>query len=145
MNAQAGRPAVIDTMVASALVNNRRRPRDGNPYSTLIEGRSVIVSFATVTELRFGAISGNWGELRRQDLERNLRTFTIIQPDDKLMMRCAQLRLACEFAGHPLGQKIHEADRWIAATALSGGLDLVSDDKVFVDTPGLSLLTNRRS
>ncbi len=61
------------------------------------------------------------------------------------MMHCAQLRLACEFAGHPLGQKIHEADRWIAATALSGGLDLVSDDKVFVDTPGLSLLTNRRS
>jgi predicted nucleic acid-binding protein len=101
-------------------------PRDGNPYSTLIEGRSVIVSFATVTELRFGAISGNWGELRRQDLERDLRIFTIIQPDDKLMMHCAQLRSACEFAGHPLGQNIYEADRWIAATALSGGLDLVS-------------------
>lgn len=132
-------------MVASALVNYRRRPRDGNPYEDLIEGRSIIISFATVTELRFGAINGDWGELRRQDLERNLRTFTVIQPDDKLMLRCAQLRAACESAGHPLNQKVHDADRWIATTAVSGGLDLISDDKVFVHTPGLSLLTNRQN
>jgi len=55
------------------------------------------------------------------------------------------LRFECERLGHALGQKLHEADRWIAATAIAGGLDLVSDDKVFVGTPGLSLLTTRTS
>ena len=58
------------------------------------------------------------------------------------MSLCAKFRFECERHGHPLGQKIHEADRWIAATAIVGDLDLVSDDKVFRMAPGLSLLSS---
>ena len=47
------------------------------------------------------------------------------------MSLCAKFRFECERHGHPLGQKIHEADRWIAATAIAGDLDLVSDDRPF--------------
>ena len=44
-----------------------------------------------------------------------------------------------------LAQKVHDADRWIAATAIARGLDLISDDTVFELTPGLSLVTANRS
>ena len=37
------------------------------------------------------------------------------------------------------------ANRWVAVTAIAGGLELVSDDKVFVGAPGLALLTTRSS
>ena len=142
MNGPAARGAVVvDTMAASALINSRRRPGEVNPFEELIAGRRVVLSFATVTELRYGAIRGKWGELRRRSLERNLRTFIVVQPDDKLMSLCAEFRSECESQGHALGQKIHEADRWIAATAIVGDLDLVSDDKVFRLAPGLSLLS----
>lgn len=40
-------------------------------------------------------------------------------------------------AGHALGQKVHEADRWIAATALALGVGLISGDAVFDKVPGL--------
>lgn len=130
-------------MAASALVNARLDHQRAEPFRHLVGGRAVLVSFATVTELRFGAIKARWGELRRRGLERDLAGFTVVQADDELMRRCAELRFTCEQHGHPLAQKLHEADRWIAATAVVGGLDLVSDDRVFVNTPGLSLLTTR--
>ena len=118
MNGQAARGAVVvDTMAASALINSRRRPGEANPFEKLIAGRRVVVSFATVTELRYGATNGKWGELRRRTLEQNLQ--------------------------NPLDQKVHEADRWIVATAIAGALDLLSDDKVFQSVPGLPLLSTR--
>ena len=48
------------------------------------------------------------------------------------MRVCAELRAGCELGGHALGNKIHEADRWIAATALRLCVPLVSDDGVYV-------------
>ena len=51
---------------------------------------SVVVSFAVVTELRFGALKAGWGELRRRGFERDLTMFTVFQPDDDLMHRCAE-------------------------------------------------------
>ena len=57
------------------------------------------------------------------------------------MQVCAQLRVSCERAGHALGQKIHEADRWIAASAIRLGVELVSDDSVFRDVPDLVVLS----
>jgi hypothetical protein len=38
-----------------------------------------------------------------------------------------------------LGQKVHEADRWIAATALRLDTDLISAHTVFQGVPGLSV------
>lgn len=66
----------------------------------------------------------------------------IVQPDDTLMAVCADLRARCEASGHGLGQKIHEADRWIAATAIRLELALVSDDAIFQDTPGLTVVAS---
>lgn len=47
---------VVDTMVVSGLLNAGRDPGVAQRYRAAINGRSVVVSFVTVTELRFGAI-----------------------------------------------------------------------------------------
>jgi predicted nucleic acid-binding protein len=52
-------------------------------------------------------------------------------------MVCAQLRATCQAQGHALAQRAHNADRWIAATAIRLGIPLVSNDQIFRDVPGL--------
>ena len=141
MTAGNNRAVVIDTMVVSALVNSAHDPTAAR-YLSLIAGRLILVSFVTVTELRYGALKARWGDLRRRGLERDLARFVFVVPDEALMYACAELRAMSERAGHPLGQKIHEADRWIAATAMKLGVELVSDDAVFRDVPGLTVITN---
>lgn len=92
-----------------------------------------------MTELRYGARKAGWGDLRLRALERDLSRIVVVQPGDYLMQVCANLRSDCERAGLALGQKVHEADRWIAATAIRLGLDLVSDDRVFRHVVGLTV------
>ncbi len=48
-----------------------------------------------------------------------------------MITTCAQLRFACQKIGHPLGYKIHDGDRWIAAAALRLHCPLVSHDGLF--------------
>lgn len=128
-------------MVVSSLVNAVRQPGLAADYRSLIAGRPTLISFATVTEMRYGALKAGWGQLRRRGLERDLARLTIVQPDDELMRVCAELRMSCEREGHALGQKIHEADRWIAASAIRLGVNLVSDDAVFTGVSALSVIT----
>ncbi len=140
MTAGNNRAVVIDTMVVSALMNPAHDPT-AERYLSFIADRLVLVSFVTVAEIRYGALKARWGDLRRRGLERDLARFVFVVPDDELMHACADLRATTERAGHPLGQKIHEADRWIAATALKLGVELVSDDTVFRGVPDLTVIT----
>jgi predicted nucleic acid-binding protein len=93
-----------------------------------------------VTELRYGAIRAGWGEFRLRRLARPLADLNVIQTEERLITRCAQLRVWSSSAGHALGQKIHEADRWVAATALTLELQLVAGDHIFDNVPGLDVL-----
>lgn len=43
--------------------------------------------------------------------------------------------------GHGLGQKEHEADRWVAAAALWLQVPLVAHDRIFANVKDLELLT----
>lgn len=105
----------------------------------------MVVSFVTITELRYGALKARWGELRRRALERDLAQLVVVQPDDQLVRVCAELRARCEFTGHALGNKIHEADRWIASTALRLGVPLVSDDGIYAGVERLVVESRRPS
>jgi predicted nucleic acid-binding protein len=49
------------------------------------------------------------------------------------------LRFACQRVSHALCQREHDADRWIAATALRLDVRSVSNDLIFETTPGLGL------
>jgi hypothetical protein len=74
-------------------------------------------------------------------LELRLAKLTVVQPDDSMVRISAELRNQCERTGHGLGGRLHDGDRWVAATAIRLGLPLVSHDRIFVDTPGVDLLT----
>jgi predicted nucleic acid-binding protein len=135
----AGPIVVVDTMAVGALLHPSGKHPAAPAYRERIDGRPVVVSFVSVTELRYGALKANWGELRRRGLDRDIAKLTVVQPDDALMTRCAELRNRCERAGHALASKIHDADRWIAATALHLDATLISDDGIYRKVAGLTL------
>jgi tRNA(fMet)-specific endonuclease VapC len=131
---------VVDTMVISWLFDDRPNVL-AEQYRELIGAAPVLLAFQTVMELRFGALRAGWGELRRHRLERRIAELSVVQPDDVMITLCALLRNDCQRSGHALGDKLHDGDRWIAATAVRLGCSLVSHDGLFKDAPGVDLLT----
>jgi predicted nucleic acid-binding protein len=133
-------PVVIDTGVFGA----RLMPRGGalaSGYGPLTNGRPAVVSFVTVAELEFGARLAGWGPVRVARMRAHLAGAEVVWPDVALSGVYADLRAWCVRHGHGLGQKEHEADRWIAASALYLGVPLVAHDRVFIDIDGLELIT----
>ena len=129
---------VLDTDALSWALDPReaRRPE---VTRQLIGARTRVVSFMSVTEVRFGALRAGWGGLRLRRLLRSLSDLDVIQTEERLMVRCAELRAWAVRAGHAIGQKIHEADRWVASTALVLDLELVAGDRIFEDVRGLDV------
>jgi tRNA(fMet)-specific endonuclease VapC len=131
---------VVDTMVISWLLDERPN-RLSDRYRELIGAAPVLLAFQTVMELRFGALRAGWGEFRRRRLEQRIAELSVVQPDDEMIMTCARPRASCQEIGHPLGSKLHDGDRWIAAAAVRLGCPIASHDSVFQGVPGLALIT----
>lgn len=100
-------------------------------------GHQVFLAAATVSELRYGALVAQWGEPRRLRLEGSIEATTVIPVSDGLLRTIADLRYACRLAGHPLHDRSHAGDLWIAASAIHIGAPLLAADGVFEKTPGL--------
>jgi predicted nucleic acid-binding protein len=132
---------VVDTMVISWLLDDRPHLL-ADRYRDLIGTQPVLLAFQTVMELPFGALGAGSGELRRRRLERHIPAFAVLQPDNDLNTACAELPIRCHQAGHALGDKLHDGDRWIAATAGRLGMSFASHDRVFVNTPELTVITS---
>lgn len=132
-------PIVIDTDVFSAdLVPGSKL---AELYAPIITGRPAFISFQTVTELRYGALRRGWGSTRMLKLDAKIQRAEVIHTGPELVLICAQLRADCAAVGHALAQREHNADRWIAATAIRLGVPLVSNDALFRGVPGLALET----
>lgn len=140
MAAQQNRgPVVVDTDVYSArLLPNSALARR---YEPLLVGRVEFISFQTVAEVRYGALLRNWGTTRLRRMETEIARTEVVHSGSELIRTYAELRVAGQRIGHALCQREHDADRWIAATALRLGVPLVSNDGVFENTPGLELET----
>jgi len=132
-------PVVVDTDVYSA----RLVPGSGlaRRYEPLLVGRVEFVSFQTVAEVRYGALLRGWGTPRLRRMEAEIARTEVVHSGRDLISIYADLRVACQRIGHSLCQRDHDADRWIAATALRLGIPLVSNDGIFEDAPGLALET----
>jgi len=128
-------PVVVDTDVYSArlLPNSALASR----YEQLLLGRIEFVSFQTVAEVSYGALLRGWGTARLRRMETEIARTEIVHSGSDLIRVYAELRAACQRAGHALCQRDHDADRWIAATALRLGIPHVSNDGIFENTPGL--------
>lgn len=136
-------PVVIDTDVYGAdLVPESRLAAI---YEPIIVGRPAFISFQTAAELRYGALRWNWGAARMRKLEARIAEAETVHSGPELVLVYAQLRVDCVRIGHALGQRDHDADRWIAATALRLGVPLVSNDQIFKDVPRLMLESATRT
>ena len=133
-------PVVVDAGVFGADLSASSKPL-ADLYAEVLGGRNILISFVTVAELRYGALRAGWGAKRRSDLEAAIDGAKVVWPGHGLTHEYASLRAECFVAGHGLAEKSNEADRWIAATARFVGVPLVSHDGVFVDVPGVELLT----
>ena len=129
---------VVDTGVFSASISRRRRQRLESKVA-LMAGHQIFLAAVTVSELRYGALVAGWGEARRERLEQVIGTTTVVPVSDRLLTSAAELRFACREAGHPLHDRSHANDLWVAASALNIGAPLLTADAVFDDTPGLTL------
>jgi predicted nucleic acid-binding protein len=134
-----GSHVVLDTDGLSWALDARPNPRSERVRS-LTGGRTRVVSFVSVTEVRYGAARAAWGELRLRRLARSLADLDVVQTEEQLIGRCVELRAWANRTGHALSQKIHEADRWVAATALALDLELVAGDRIFENVAGLDVL-----
>ncbi len=134
---EARGPVVVDTDVYSAgLVPDSPLARR---YEPLLMGRPEVVSFQTVAEIRYGALLRRWGIARLRHLEATLARAEVVQTGPDLIRTYVELRVACKRVGHALCQREHDADRWIAATAIRLSIPLVSNDRIFEETPRLVL------
>ena len=129
-------PIVVDTNVFSARLRTRAN-RLTALYDPIITGRRWLISFQTLMEVESGALRAGWGPARRARLATLIADAEVVWPGTALTETCVALRVQCWNAGHALAQRIHNADLWIAATAIHLGLPLVADDGIFDGVPGL--------
>ena len=129
----------VDTGVFSAGLSRRRRP-DLEPYVARMAGNQLLLAAMTVSELRYGALVAGWGEARNRRLEEAIATASVIPVTDSLLTEAAKLRFACREAAHPLADRMHSHDLWIAASAIHTEAALLTADGIFAHTPGLRLV-----
>ena len=124
--------ALVDTNVVSYVI---KRDTRGMIYRRHLDGQDLFVSFATVAELYRWAIRHNWKAQRREKLRRDLARYTVLNFDDALAWKWAEV---ISIPGRPM----EPGDAWIAATALRHNLPLVTHNRRhFEHVPGIQLIS----
>ncbi|GAB92490.1 hypothetical protein GORHZ_181_00070 [Gordonia rhizosphera NBRC 16068] len=80
------------------------------------------------------------GDRRVSDARDRLDSIPTILADRDVIEEYAALTAACRLNGHALQDKIHTADRRVAACAIAKGLPLFSRDGIYADAPRLRLV-----
>ena len=109
-------PLLVDTDVFSFVTWGRDRYQDFVP---LMQGHLLVLSFATVAELRYGALhaAGAWPPARHQKLEKNIRRHVVISATDAVTRKWAELFV--KFRHQLRGDDRGWHDMWTAACALA--------------------------
>lgn len=137
--------AVGDTDIYSALyIDPDRAARRGLPldsWRSTLTGVRQLISFQTRAEVLAGARMSSWGQQRIEAATARLDRSPTIPADRDVIGAYAELSAACRRAGHPLHDKIHTGDRWVASSAMAKGLPLFARAGIYEGVPGLTLLT----
>lgn len=122
---------IADTSVFIARESGRRLGPDDLPDE-------IAVSVITIGELRAGVLAAADVETR----DRRLATLTLalalhpVPIDDPVAEAWARLRVLLRDSG----QRMPINDSWIAATAMSLEVSVVTQDEDYVSVPGLQVL-----
>jgi predicted nucleic acid-binding protein len=129
---------LLDTDAFSFLHRGDSRAEALRP---IVEGRLPLLSFVTVGELLRGALQAGWGEVKRAALQARIDAMTVLPYDEVVIHAYAVATTWAVAHGHPLGQKEHSNDAWIAATAVAHGVALVTgNNRHFQGLPDLIVL-----
>ena len=80
---------LIDTDVLSYLFKDDTR---GDLYRHHLDGPLGFISFMTVAELNYWAVSRSWGQRKKKALEEFLRPYSILEPDRALCRKWAEVK-----------------------------------------------------
>ncbi|MDQ6806480.1 MAG: PIN domain-containing protein [Actinomycetota bacterium] len=130
---------LLDTNVFTARL--RKRPVLAAQYEKHRFGQRIAITPQTVAEARYGALKAGWGPTRLRQLAELINRVRILPVDLETVETVSDLRNRCRMTGHALHQRGHNADLWIAATAIHWDVPLVAHDAVFFGCPGLDLRT----
>lgn len=109
---------LVDTDVFSFLTWRREQ---AETFKEIVEGRLLALSFATVGEVYFGAVSARWGERRLRRLEAALGGYTVLPGTFEIARRFGDIM--AQFR-----HQFDERDMWIAATAIAHQLPIVTNN-----------------
>jgi len=92
----------------------------------------------TLAELEYWSVRHRWGQGRRDEMEDYLRGVEVYLPDQDLYRNWAEVTRRAERKGRP----ITCADAWIAATAYTLGVPLVTHNASdFAAVDGVRVVT----
>lgn len=127
---------LVDTDVWSILYSRNSDPRRG-PWEQALVGKTIAIAIQTRAEVFAGMFLSSWGESRTSTVRRQLDVTATIAVDEPVVQAFARLGAEARRAGHPLQEKVHSGDRWVAATAIALDLPLFAGDKIYRGCPGL--------
>ena len=93
---------LLDTDVFSMF---HRRDYRRLRYRADVEGKVRCLCFASVAELRFGALIANWGHERRRILEQAMVEAVVLPPDDAVTQIWAKVKAAHQQIGQPIASE----------------------------------------
>jgi predicted nucleic acid-binding protein len=126
---------VLDTDVFSFFLKQDTRAR---LYEDAVRDRQACLCFQTVAEIKFWAISRNWGEPRRRGLDQALQHYLVLPYDGEMADTWARISGERKWAG----RRIECGDAWIAAAAVRHGIPLLSHNgSHYEGISGLELIT----
>ena len=126
---------MVDTNIISFGMRHDTRAALYTPH---LRNQTLLISFATLAELRFGARKRNWGVQRISILNDILYSYLVVYADDAISHTWAEVMWERERIGRP----ISENDAWIAACALRYDAPLITHNrKDFEAVPNLRLIS----
>jgi tRNA(fMet)-specific endonuclease VapC len=90
----------------------------------------------TLAEIRYGYRRAGWQPVRVAAMENTLSSYLLVPLDEATLDTYVDIKLSRPQAGKPID--FH--DCWIAATAVSRQIPLVSCDQDHLDVPGLETI-----
>lgn len=132
---------VLDTDVWSNLYSRRRALHPSVPaWRDLLLGRTALIATQTRAEVLTGVLQRDLGEARSSEIREQLNQTPTVPVDESVVTAFAELVAQARQSGHPIHQKHHTGDAWIAATAIALGVPLLAGDAIYLGAPGLSML-----
>lgn len=135
---------LLDTDAYSALYvtpedTARKQGYPLDSWRSALRGHRVVICFQTRAEVLVGARYARWGEPRLAALRQKLDSTPTIPLDDEVLESYVALTADARTGGKAIWEKIHTADRWVAAAAIAKSLPLLGRDGIYVDAPALTL------